>query len=72
MSITLELAPSTTLRYTESRAYIRHLQTPTTPTQWSASWVTREYKINDQRWYFRGEGEDRLALGSSTRSLSSR
>jgi hypothetical protein len=57
MSITLELAPSTTLRYTESRAYIK----APANTGYTDSMVGKlgyaQYKINDQRWYFREEGE---------------
>ena len=53
-----ELAPSTTLRYTESRAFIK----APAHDHYTDSMVSKlgyaQYKINDQRWYFREEGEE--------------
>lgn len=51
-------APSTTLRYTESRAFIKAPASPGYTDSMVGKLGYAMYKFNDQRWYFREEGQD--------------
>ncbi len=57
MSISLVDAPSTSLRYTESRAFIKAPMSPNYTDSMVGKLGYAQYKTHDHRWYFREEGQ---------------
>ena len=57
MSISIVDTPSTHLRYTESRAFIKAPASPGYTDSMVGKLGYVEYKVQDHTWYFREEGQ---------------